>query len=540
MAESAVHSVLSRTAVRALDAWTIEHTTPSRELMERAGRRVADTMVEREKDLLAPQLVREPRLLVLAGNGNNGGDGFVVARLLAQKGWSCTVALCCGEPSADSDAHANLVRWRDSGGVVVDRDAATKSLRSYAAGEARDVDVVLDALFGTGLDRPLTGDVRAVVRALDDSGVPVVAVDIPSGLCADAGRALGTAVKATLTVTIGCAKPGLFVGEGPNHVGRLVIADIGLARPADAGVVPLGDVIDRHTVARLLPERAPTTHKGDVGHVLVCGSSPGKAGAVLLGARAALRCGAGLVTMAVPASMTQAVDAALWEAMTLPLADDRSGGVAANAWGAIETQAQRFTAAALGPGLGLGEGAAELVEEFLERFPGRLVIDADALTLIAQHDRTAEALQRRARSRPSTVVLTPHPGEMARLLQTSAADVQADRIAAVRACTARFPGVTLVLKGAATIVADQATLRFNTSGNPGMASPGMGDVLSGMLAALSAVVEDALDAATLAVYTHGLAADMLAEEFDGPGFFASEVADALPDALAAIRNADAR
>jgi NAD(P)H-hydrate epimerase len=257
---------------------------------------------------------------------------------------------------------------------------------------------------------------------------------------------------------------------------------------------------------------------------------------VLLGARAALRCGAGLVTMALPERLAATANASLWEAMTLALADDGAGSVARDAWPAIAHDVGRYAAAAVGPGIGTGDGASELVESFVEQFPGRLVLDADALNVIARTRTAAAKLRERCRG-GRAVILTPHPGEMARLLDSSSTAVQADRIGAVRACSSRFPGATIVLKGAATIVGGDGRLWFNTTGNPGMASPGMGDVLSGVLAALSAVIADPIAVASVGVYAHGLAADLLARDIDGPGFFASEVADTLPDAFAEIRAA---
>jgi hydroxyethylthiazole kinase-like uncharacterized protein yjeF len=537
VAERAIASVLSRESVRALDAWTIAHHVPSIELMERAGRRVAEVIEQRAADFLRPGAPPKPRALVLAGSGNNGGDGFVVARLLAESGWHCVVALCCGEPRPRGDAALNLERWRAAGGATTDMSEAMHLLDVAArTREAPPFDLVVDALFGTGLDRPIGGEVAALVALLDDGGLPVVSIDIPSGLCADTGMPLGAAVRAKATITLGAAKPGLFVGRGPDFVGQLVIADIGLADPAEAEVSVVGDVLDTTMVASKLPRRHGTTHKGDVGHILICGGSAGKNGAVLLGARAALRCGAGLVTMALPERLATTANSSLWESMTLALADDGAGNVRRGAWATIEPDVERYTAAAVGPGLGTGEGAGELVERFVEKFPGKLVLDADALNVIARNRGAADKLRARC-CRGATAILTPHPGEMARLLDSSSAAVQTDRIGAVRACTGRFPGATIVLKGAATIVSGLDRLRFNTTGNPGMASPGMGDVLSGVLAALASVLDDPLDAASVAVYAHGLAGDLLARETEGPGFFASEVADALPDAFAEIRAA---
>jgi len=262
VADEAVTTVLSRNAVRALDAWTIAHHVPSIELMERAGRRIAEILEAQAADLVRPGAPPNPRILVLAGSGNNGGDGFVVARLLTESGWRCMVAICCGEPRASGDAVINLERWRSSGGSTIDGEEA-KTLLNVAARTREDppFDLVLDALFGTGLDRPVGPETASLIAALDNCGLPVVAVDIPSGLCADTGMPLGAAVKANATITLGAAKPGLFVGRGPDYVGRLVIADIGLADPAEAGIDLAGHVLDSRAIAPLLPCRVQTTHK---------------------------------------------------------------------------------------------------------------------------------------------------------------------------------------------------------------------------------------------------------------------------------------
>jgi hydroxyethylthiazole kinase-like uncharacterized protein yjeF len=533
VAEDARACVLRRADVRALDAFTIRRGLASLDLMEKAGEALADYFDESVRRDSSDT----PHVLILCGSGNNGGDGFVLARLLDARGWSVTVALCSSEPREGSDAHANLLRWRQCGGKLRDRSATLALLGdASSAGLRPSFDVIADALFGTGLDRPLDAAFVELVRGIGDSGIPVIAVDVPSGLDADTGLPLGAAVRAEATATLGAAKPGLFIGKGPDYVGRVSVLDIGLARPDEAELEVVGTVLDSTAIAPLLPERRGSTHKGDVGHVLVCGGSNGKSGAVLLGARAALRAGAGLVTMALPATLAPAADLALWEAMTIGLADDGHGNVADNAYASIENATARFSVAAVGPGLGTGEPARALVEAMIEGFDGALVLDADALNVLAGREAIARALAERAAAGRGGVVLTPHPGEMGRLLGTTAAAVQADRIGSVRACVARYPGAIVVLKGAATLVGGGKAIRFNTSGNPGMASPGMGDVLAGTLAALLAVVDDLLDAASIAVFAHGLAADLLAAETEGAGFFASEVADAIPNAMREIRS----
>jgi NAD(P)H-hydrate epimerase len=521
--------VLTRENMRKLDAATIAAGTPSLELMERAGTHIASFLRARRDSFVPGRRATQPSLLALAGAGNNGGDAFVVARLLAAQGWDVTVA-CAGQPRPDSDAGINLQRWLDAGGSVVAAEACLEKLR----GGDPPWDLALDALFGTGLDRPLTGQIVEIVHALNTSGIRVVSVDLPSGLDADTGHPLAAAVLADATVTIGAAKPGLFVGVGPNHAGRVTLVDIGLLDPERAGAHPVGQMIDGETCAMWLPHRHRMTHKGDLGHVLVAGGQRGKTGAVLLAARGALRAGAGLVTMAVPTTVADATDAALAEAMTLALPETSVVEIGADAWSVIAREPGRFTTAVVGPGMGTGEGAATLVEAMLREFQGTLVVDADALNVLAaRRDTLAEILSaRRARGHRS-VIFTPHPGEMGRLLGVSSADVQHDRVAAARRFRG-YQGATLVLKGAGTIVAESERIGFNTSGNAGMASPGMGDVLSGITGALAARIDSPFVAAALAAYLHGLAADMLAMRTQGPGFLAHEVADALPSALAAL------
>jgi NAD(P)H-hydrate epimerase len=519
--------VFSRADMRRLDAATIAAGTPSLELMERAGRAIADHMAARRR--VYPSSSRRPSLLVLSGAGNNGGDGFVVARLLREHGWDVDVALCAREPTPGSDPALNLARWRDGGGSVLERTDAQRKLQAGIG-----YDVVLDALYGTGLDRRLEEADIELVRSLNASGFYTLAVDVPSGLCADSGQPLGAAVVADATLAIGAAKPGLFVGLGPDHAGRVIVLDIGLLDPQRANVAPLGQVLEPETCAMWLPPRRKTVHKGDQGHVLVVGGARGKTGAVLLAARGALRAGAGLVTMGVPDSLVATTDAALVEAMTIGLRDDGHGQIAEGAWQALRTEIHRFAVAVIGPGMGTSAGASALVNAFLQEFPGVLVIDADALNVLARDRKelSARLSRRRARSQ-GYVVLTPHPGEMARLAGNSAPEIQQSRLETVRAFCATH-AATLVLKGAGTIVSDGERTGFNTSGNPGMASAGMGDVLCGVIAALAARIEASFAAAATAVYLHGAAADVVAAARRAPGYLATEVADAIPDATAAL------
>lgn len=543
MPSPASHYVVRRDDVRALDAQTIRNGTPGIELMERAGEAIArsvETFYEQAIGAAAPG--RAPAVLVLAGSGNNGGDGYVVARLLARLGWSAVVAAVGNPPADTGDAGANRKRWLAEGGTLLEAaDEIAAAIGAAGAIPHRKFDIVLDALLGTGLDREVGSPYRDIIDQTNGAGARVVAVDIPSGLCADTGKPLGTAVRAAHTLTIGAAKPGLFLAKGPDFCGSVEVADIGLCSPESAGIAPVGRALTAAGVGPTVPVRARTAHKGDGGHVLVIGGSLGKTGAVLLAARGALRSGAGLVSVAVPSTLAKTTDAALWEAMVIELPDDGHGHVGASAWAAVSSKMASFSSIVIGPGIATGAGSRELVFDAVRGAPCPLVVDADGINALAENAEAAtSAIAERCGAGHGGLILTPHPGEMARLLGSSSAAVQGDRIAAVRTWLGGRDEATLVLKGAATLVGNGDRLAFNTSGNPGMAAAGMGDVLSGIAGTFAGVIEDPFDAAGLAVYVHGAAGDAVARDFDGPGFFASEVADAVPEELAALRNGGGR
>ncbi len=525
-------AVLGREAMRELDARTIAAGTASLDLMERAGAAIADALADEAFHGVA--LPERPRLLVLAGRGNNGGDGFVAARLLASKLWHCTVALVQGEPAAGGDAAANLAEWRRLGGAVLDADGA----RAALAGEAAGYDLGLDTIFGTGLARAVEGADADLIESLNKSGLPVVAADVPSGLCSDAGTRLGAAVRCRATLAIGAAKPGLLLGEGPDFAGRVRVADIGLLGPAVAGVARVGSVLDERTTAGTWPRLRPLSHKGSRGHVLVVAGSSGKTGAAVLAARGALRAGAGLVTVAGVRDVQAAVAAALPEAMTKALASDENGGLAISSVDGLREMLEVVDAVVAGPGLGTGPGANSVVAALLAaRVP--LVLDADALNAVATWDvgRRRELFAARLSAGAPAPILTPHPGEMGRLVEETSTHVQQSRLLFATHVAGEL-GAVVVLKGAATIVAGgrgtspgAVTPAFNLSGNPGMAAAGMGDVLSGICGALAARLADPFEAAALAVYVHGAAGDRLAL-CTGAGFLAGELADEVPALLA--------
>jgi NAD(P)H-hydrate epimerase len=492
------------------------HGVAVAELMERAGRCTAAAA----EQLLGP--VRGRRVALFCGRGNNGGDGFVAARVLRERGAEASVVLV-GDP-ADLRAEARAA-WDAARAAGVGLTAcATASALDAARARVSGVDLVVDALLGTGFTPPARDLVKAAIGLVNSLGLPVLAVDIPSGLAADHGRVAGEAVRATATVTFGYPKPGLVLHPGARHVGRLWLADIGFPSGTDDLVAGDLRVTTAGDLAPHLAPRDPESHKGTFGHVLLVAGSRGMAGAAALAARGALRAGAGLVTAALPASIAPVLLPGLPEVMLLPLPDDAAATV-------IE-HLPRVSALAVGPGLSRGDRPARLVRDLCAAAGLPLLIDADAL------DALAAAGPQTLFQRRTPAVLTPHPGEISRLLGMSVADVQADRIGAARACAGRFNAV-VVLKGCRTVVAPPiGPLWINPTGNPAMAAAGMGDVLAGVIAAHLARGMAPLDAAVFGVYLHGLAGDLAVAKAGPWGILAAEVADHIPAAVRSLRNRD--
>jgi hydroxyethylthiazole kinase-like uncharacterized protein yjeF len=505
--------------MRALDAATIAAGTPGHVLMERAGQGAVRVLLQ-----CFPHLRRKGRrVLVVAGKGNNGGDGFVIARVLKAKGLSVEVALLAKPDEVGGDAARNLRAWRRGRGRILDvRDA--DGLAALAERVAR-AELIVDALFGTGLNSAVRGLAAEAIELLNASGVPLFAVDVPSGLDADTGQALGACIQAEATATFGFAKLGQTIYPGARLCGRLAVVDIGLDPAAIAAAPPRAALLEAADVAPLVPRRERDAHKGDTGHVLIIAGSFGKTGAAHLATRAAARTGAGLVTVVAPLSLYPIYAGGVLEAMTEALPDD--GGQIRFTPDRLATLVEGKRAVVIGPGLGTHEGAARTLAWMLAETRVPLVIDADGLTLAATQ---LDAV----RVRQAPAVLTPHPGEMARLLGSDTAAVQRDRAGSARGF-ATAHGCTLVLKGAHSLIASAAgALWVNPTGNPGMASGGMGDVLAGIIGALLAQGLEASEAARLGVYLHGLVADRAAATGE-IGLLASDLIAGLPAGLQAVR-----
>jgi hydroxyethylthiazole kinase-like uncharacterized protein yjeF len=509
--------IVTSRQMQQLDDMAIEtYNIPGINLMEKAGENTVEAIIGKYGDPGGRHIT------ILVGPGNNGGDGLVVARLLHLRGALPEVFLLVEEGRIKGDARTNYTRLQEYPVPISnlpgrhDTTALQKSLgRSW---------LIVDSLFGTGLARDITGYFADVVTAANAAPCPVVAVDIPSGLCADSGRPLGICVRADLTVTFGLAKIGQVTYPGRKYVGELSIADIGIPAEAIEQLHIKTELLDE-TLGALLPPRPADAHKGTFGHLLVIAGSVGKTGAAILCAQGGLRSGAGLVTLCVPHDLDTIFEISLWEAMTIPLSSSETF-VTEQDYPYIEEALAGKNGVAVGPGLGTAESTSRLVKKLYRQARLPMIVDADGLNILA---REPDLLSNPEYPR----ILTPHPGEMARLLGCSIADVQNNRLQTAQEFAAAHQ-VYVVLKGAATVVTapDQRTA-INPTGNSGMATGGMGDVLSGIIGGFLSQGLDAWNAACLGVYAHGLAGDRLAgkdSDYAG-GFLASELAAELPKAL---------
>jgi ADP-dependent NAD(P)H-hydrate dehydratase / NAD(P)H-hydrate epimerase len=502
---------------RADRAMTERFGVPSLLLMENAGRGAADA-IERH---LGP--VRGQRVLVVTGKGNNGGDGFVVARHLAGRGARVSVVLVGRADDVRGDALVNLEAVRRAGLPVA--EAAEPPGRAALGRALAEADLVVDALLGTGVTGPATGAIAEAIEAVSAAGRPVCALDLPSGASADRGGLLGPTVRARLTVTFGLLKPALVLHPAAAYAGQVELVDLGVPRSwLEEGLT--AGVLEASDVAALLPARPVDAHKGDHGHLLVVAGSLGKTGAAVLAALGALRGGVGLVTCALPASQQPVVAAHLAETMTEPLPETEAQTLSATAVDRVLELSARTDAVAIGPGVGLLLETQAAVRDLVLAVERPMVVDADALTAFAgQPERLRQARGPR--------LLTPHPGEAGRLLGRSAADIQADRLASARAL-AEVSGAWVLLKGAGTLVASPRPsgvgVVVNSTGNPGMATGGMGDVLTGLVGSLLGQGLAPEAALRVGGYLHGVAGDLVAAERGDAGLLASEVAHALPAA----------
>jgi ADP-dependent NAD(P)H-hydrate dehydratase / NAD(P)H-hydrate epimerase len=509
--------IVTSSQMQALDRRAIiEAHIPGTTLMENAGAGVVACLEQAWGHL------RGKTITVFCGKGNNGGDGLVVARLLHRGRAKVRVFAMAPVSEMTRDA-ATMYRHllRTAGKSCVTRFTSRLQVQPFL----QDSDFVVDALFGTGLSADITGPYAEVIDAINEARRPVAAVDLPSGLHADTGRMLGRAVHATLTITLALPKVGLYLNDGIDCAGIVHIVDIGIPPPyihtLDSRITLLTDTFVRAS----LPMRKPSSHKGTFGHAGLIAGSVGKTGAAAMAATAALRIGTGLVTVAVPASVNDVLETKLLEAMTAPMPETKARTFARSAFDRLSAFIAARTAVAIGPGLTTHPETVELVQALVKTLHRPAVLDADALNALAGR----ASLLTECKTPP---ILTPHPGEMARLEpDATPQSVNADRLGTANRF-ARERGVFIVLKGARTVVArPDGAIAICPTGNPGMATGGTGDVLTGMMVGLLAQGLQSWQAACVATYLHGYAGDLAAAVRGQAGLIAGDVIEQIPNAL---------
>ncbi len=517
--------LLTADEMREMDRQTIESFgLPGRVLMENAGRGAARVLLKKFPDLSTKQVA------IAAGRGNNGGDGFVIARYLAHAGVSVTVYLLSDPKRLSGDAadNFNLLAPLD----IPVRQVTDENSFSQLKSEMAHHHIWVDAILGTGLNSEVKGFFKSVINYINELSRPVFSVDIPSGLHTDSAKPCGACIRADITVTFAFAKIGHIQLPGADYTGELHIIDIGIP-PHIAGNVPSRHhLITQETLKSLIVPRTDDIHKGKTGHVLVIAGSPGKTGAAALAAMSALRTGAGLVTLGVPKSVNPIVESQAIEVMTVPLPETETGSHTEESIETILGLLEDKKCLALGPGMGTNERTKALVNILLQECPVPMVIDADGLNNLADNP---EILH----NRKSEIILTPHPGEMARLAGTTSKDIQENRMASAREFAAKY-NVHLVLKGARTLIAHpDGHIYINPTGNPGMASAGMGDVLTGVLAGFISQGYSPQEATRLAVYLHGDAADKIAVSKGPYGYIASDIMKTIPEVIGGLTGQNA-
>ena len=509
--------IVTAAQMQALDRRTIsEAHIPATTLMERAGSGVVSCLEQR----LGP--VRGKTVTVVCGKGNNGGDGFVAARLLRRRHANARVLAMAPTSELSPDAATmskQFVRGAGKSSVYL------YTSKAQAQALLQESDILVDALLGTGLSAAVTGRYAEVIDSINESGRPVVAVDLPSGLHADAGTILGRAIRASLTVSLGLPKLGLYQNDGIDLAGEVALVDIGIPPAYIEAVETRTTLMTRHAVRAYLPRRQPSSHKGTFGHAGIIAGSVGKTGAAAMVARAALRVGAGLVTVAIPASVNDVLEAKLLEAMTVPMPETKARTFARTALDRLVAFMAARTALAIGPGLSTHHETVELVQALMKQLDRPAVLDADALNALT--GRTA--LLASCKTPP---IITPHPGEMARLeADATPQSINSDRIGTASRF-ARARGLFVVLKGARTVVArPDGAVAICPTGNPGMATGGTGDVLTGMMVGLLAQGMPSWEAACAATYLHGAAGDLAASRKGQAGLIAGDMIEEIPYAL---------
>jgi len=509
--------VLTSKEMKEIDRKAIEEIgIPGPVLMENAGLQVVRVL-----RAIFPQPGRE-KIVIVAGKGNNGGDGLVVARHLFNCGAVPLVLLLAGREEVRGDAALNL-KIAASIGITIKEIRSQEDWKRQKKVLERAT-VIVDAIFGTGLVKPAAGLYARAIDGINKSGAFKLAVDIPSGLSSDGYELIGPAVRADLTVTLAAPKIGHIFPPSEELVGELVVADISVPRALLEDDHLKLELVEKPSLLPSFKKRKRDAHKGTYGHIFIISGSLGKTGAASMAARAALKMGAGLVTVGTPASCLPIVARSMAELMTEPLAETKEKTISAEALPRAMNLIRGKDALLVGPGISTQESTCEFLWKLIPKIKLPVVIDADGLNILSLKPELLSKL-------PRPAILTPHPGEFARLIGSSIAEVLEKKLELVPSFTQKY-GVYLVLKGYRTLVADpEGRIFINPTGNPGMATGGSGDVLSGMIASLLMQLKDPLQAAIAAVYVHGLSGDLAAQKIGEKALIAGDLIRFLPQAL---------
>lgn len=510
-----------RKTIRKIDSLSVRaFGMRSLQLMENAGRGVAEAVIRE-----ASSFDFKPKVAVFCGKGNNGGDGYVAARHLRNSGLDTVVFSFVRIAELKGDALVNARIWENMGGEVF--LIRTKADLEKRASAIKHSGVIVDAIFGTGLSSAVRGvqaEAIGFINGLRRNKRKVVSVDVPSGIDSTTGGVHGCAVRADLTVTMAIPKAGLYIYPGRSYAGRVEVGDIGVPGSLLTDPSIPWNVTTEEDIRRIIRPREADTHKGTYGHAAVLGGSPGKTGAPYMAAMGALRAGAGLVTIALPSGLNAVMEEKTVEAMTRPLPQTPDGVLGEESFGEVSKFLEGKSVLVMGPGLGTSKDTTALVKMIIKSLRVPAVIDADALNALIG-DPGALSMAR------APVVITPHPGEASRLLKVQTKDVQADRIGSALRLS-KITRSTVVLKGASTVIAGvDGTLYINPTGNPGLATAGTGDVLSGMIGGLISQGCKPFDAAVAAVYIHGLAADLVRKRSGEAGMIATDLLPLIPGLL---------
>jgi NAD(P)H-hydrate epimerase len=518
--------VVTAKEMQDIDRITIDdYGIPGIILMENAAKGVVASLFKKFLD------IKDKKIGIFAGKGNNGGDGLAVARLLTDNVIATEVYLLSKRDMLKGDAKTNLGS-AEGMGIKIFEIVSLDELEAVKDNILKN-DIFIDAIFGTGLTSGVKGYYTDVIKFINSSKIFVLSIDIPSGLSSDTGEIIGEHIRADLTVALCLPKIGEILYPAAEYVGELDVVDIGIPELIINNRDIKINLIEEKEAARILPKRRPDTHKGTYGHLAVIAGSRGKGGAAALSSISALKAGAGLVTLALPECLNISFEAGIPEVMTLPLPDTKDGTIDKSALDILIKFLEGKSAVLIGPGITTNPSTSSLIKNLIKKVSCPMLIDADGLNIIADK---IELLK----DKPFPVVVTPHPGEMARMLNTTSKEIQANRIESSRKLSAEY-GIYVILKGARTIVATpEGEAYINPTGNPGMATAGTGDVLSGIIAGFISQGLSAKDSSILGVYLHGMAGDIAAAKLSQTALIASDLLKTFPEAVKRIEDCKMR